>query len=73
MHIFRALCFGIVLAGLGCVALTSLPGCGEESTAPGTTVKVDQKEVDDRAKKIGDMYRANPPKKSSEAATPAPK
>jgi hypothetical protein len=73
MHIGRALCSCVVLAGLGCFGLAILPGCGDESPPSGGVLKVDPAENEKRAAKIRDMYKANPPSKGPGGEAPGPK
>ena len=63
---------GVVLAMLASVAVAMLPGCdGGGSSESGTTVTVDKAETENRAAKIRDMYKANPPAKGPRGELPA--
>jgi hypothetical protein len=61
-----------VLAVLAFVAVSMLPGCdGGGSSESGNVIKVDKAEVENRASKIREMYKANPPGKGP-GGEPAP-
>jgi hypothetical protein len=66
---------GIVLAMLAFVAVAMLPGCdgGGGSAESGSVIKVDKAEVENRAAKIREMYKANPPGKGPGGEVPASK
>jgi len=70
MHIVRMFRSGVAMAGLAFFALAMLPGCGDDNPPSGGQVKVDPAEQENRAKKIQDMYKANPPGKGSGGHTP---
>jgi hypothetical protein len=70
MHIVRMFRSGVVLAGLAFFALAMLPGCGDDNPPSGGQVKVDPAEQENRAKKIQDMYKANPPVKGPHGEVP---
>jgi hypothetical protein len=64
MHIVRMVGSGVVLAGLAFFSVTVLPGC-DSTEETGSQVKVDPNEAADRAKKIQELYKANPPNKQA--------
>jgi hypothetical protein len=71
MHIVRVFRSGVVLAGLACFAVATLPGCGDESPPPGGQVKVDPAEQKKREEMIRDLYKSNPPAKGPGGKTAA--
>jgi len=54
---------GVVFLMQAIFAVAMLPGCdsGGGSSESGNVIKVDKAEVEDRAAKIREMYKANPP------------
>jgi hypothetical protein len=70
MHIVRALCSGVVLAGLGSFGLAILPGCGDDNPPSGTTVKADPAADAKRQQNIEQLYKSNPPGKGPAGQLP---
>jgi hypothetical protein len=62
MRIVRVLRSGVMLAGLGCFGLATLPGCGDGSPPSGGQVKEDPNDTNKRQQKLEEFYKSNPAK-----------
>lgn len=73
MHIVRVFRSSVLLGGLTCFALSVLPGCdsGSSDSENKSVIKVDKAEVENRAAKIRELYKTNPPSKGPGGQLPA--
>ena len=72
MRMVRMFGSGLVLSRQAFFAVAMLPGCdsGGGSSESGNVIKVDKAEVENRAAKIREMYKANPPGKGTRGEVP---
>ncbi len=70
MRVFRVFCCGVLLAGLGCLGMATIPGCGDDIPSSGTQVKVAPDDAAKREQLIKEKYKSEPPGKGPRGQLP---